>query len=717
MLEVQQTLELLDVAGQSSARRRFAERALAELPGRLEEAPAPDPALARQCSSRIRSVLSAVPAGDLARLPGRARWQAALIALGRAELAPSLAVPGTTSADVVAFAVEEPLPAALTSALGLGSESLQAAFHSRFIHRGSQPAPAAPDGAARPEVSVVIPTHNVEDYVDDLLASVRAATGVRLEIIVVDDHSTDQTWSILQRHAEQDPRLRILRSPGRGGGQARNAGVAAATGEWLCFADGDDLVPADAYAAMLATARRTDAEIVTGSYQKFGDGWVWDGGELFGYDVELDSVDVNRHPRLLTHRTCWNRLIRRDFWLAHRLEFPDVPRANDVVPVTKALLAASRISVVPVLSYRYRTRPDSMTAAQGSASSLVSYLSQEAAAAELIQHGAAPHAQDEYWSVILPHDCWRHLHSYLRSTTEPQPEPGVVTGLARLLDLAPISARQELTLPQKATYGLVGAGLVPEAALLATVANRVGRLSRPTALDPGQAAGVLAAVVRTGALSTTECRRLASALLLPVLDQSAAPSLAVAQAALELVRGLAQEGATTLAAPPGSRQERIARVLQRGEAAQLLGVLAEETPPARATLDHRLRGSWLTGSAHPARGKTVWLVARRKIDGDEVELPIGPILSDAGRPGWRIPLRPGGFPRTGGWRLSLRWEDEWGSRNPPLTVGRPSRRGLFARASRFAPAADGVGVVLAPSVAARGRRAIGRLRARGRIKQ
>ncbi len=94
-----------------------------------------------------------------------------------------------------------------------------------------------------PEVSIVLPVHNRAGLVDQSLRSARAQAGVDLEILVVDDGSTDDTPRVLAAHAAEDGRLRVLRTPHRGPAAARNAGMAVARGDYLTFLDSDDLYP------------------------------------------------------------------------------------------------------------------------------------------------------------------------------------------------------------------------------------------------------------------------------------------------------------------------------------------------------------------------------------------------------------------------------------------------------------------------------------------
>ncbi|WGS18262.1 MULTISPECIES: glycosyltransferase family 2 protein [unclassified Bradyrhizobium] len=90
-------------------------------------------------------------------------------------------------------------------------------------------------------VSVVIPAFNAEATIDETLCSVRSQSHERLEIIVVDDGSTDDTVAVAERHADRDPRITIIRQDNAGVAAARNAGWQAARAEFIAFIDADDL--------------------------------------------------------------------------------------------------------------------------------------------------------------------------------------------------------------------------------------------------------------------------------------------------------------------------------------------------------------------------------------------------------------------------------------------------------------------------------------------
>jgi len=94
----------------------------------------------------------------------------------------------------------------------------------------------------QPLVSIIIPAFNAERYFDECLQSVRGQTHTNLEIIIVDDGSSDNTHAIAVRHADADERIVILQQPNRGVSVARNLGILSSKGHFLCFFDADDVM-------------------------------------------------------------------------------------------------------------------------------------------------------------------------------------------------------------------------------------------------------------------------------------------------------------------------------------------------------------------------------------------------------------------------------------------------------------------------------------------
>ena len=110
-------------------------------------------------------------------------------------------------------------------------------------------------------ISVIIPAYNVAPWLPRCLDSVLAQTYSKLEIIVVDDGSADNTRQVMEDYAARDGRIRPIFKENGGVTSARLAGVAAATGEWVGFADGDDAIDPDMYRHLLENAHAYGADI------------------------------------------------------------------------------------------------------------------------------------------------------------------------------------------------------------------------------------------------------------------------------------------------------------------------------------------------------------------------------------------------------------------------------------------------------------------------
>ena len=114
----------------------------------------------------------------------------------------------------------------------------------------------------KPQISVIIPVYNVERYLSACLDSVLNQEGCSLEVILIDDGSTDQSGRICDQYAAGDSRIKVIRQANAGAAAAKNAGLRIATGEYLAFADSDDFLEAGAYRYMLDQLRMHDADVI-----------------------------------------------------------------------------------------------------------------------------------------------------------------------------------------------------------------------------------------------------------------------------------------------------------------------------------------------------------------------------------------------------------------------------------------------------------------------
>lgn len=111
-------------------------------------------------------------------------------------------------------------------------------------------------------ISVIIPVYNVQAYLPECLDSVISQDYRELEIILIDDGSRDDSGKICDDYAAKDSRIRVIHQPNGGAGAAKNAGLRAATGEYLAFLDSDDTLEPGAYRHMMSLMKENDADVV-----------------------------------------------------------------------------------------------------------------------------------------------------------------------------------------------------------------------------------------------------------------------------------------------------------------------------------------------------------------------------------------------------------------------------------------------------------------------
>ena len=124
-------------------------------------------------------------------------------------------------------------------------------------------------------VSIIVPIYNKEKYLEKCLDSILGQTYRDLEIILVDDGSTDNSLAICQRYAEKDPRIKIYHKPNGGVSSARNLGLEKSTGKYISFVDPDDFIHSEFIERLEMMLVQSDAEI---AYCKMLD--VWEGSDV-----------------------------------------------------------------------------------------------------------------------------------------------------------------------------------------------------------------------------------------------------------------------------------------------------------------------------------------------------------------------------------------------------------------------------------------------------
>ena len=219
----------------------------------------------------------------------------------------------------------------------------------------------------RPRVSVIIPVHGVEAYIEDCIASVQAQDLASLEIITVNDASPDDAQRVIDRLAADDPRIRpMVLTENVGQGFARNRALEVATGEYVWFIDGDDWMPDPGFLSRaVALADTTASDMVRGRKlyhaveRKPGQPLrlVPDEAEQRFTETRA-GIALADDPFILESWHFWLWLYRRSFLEDHGIRFA-LTQMEERPFVVEALLRADRISLLAVEATRYRQRAQS----------------------------------------------------------------------------------------------------------------------------------------------------------------------------------------------------------------------------------------------------------------------------------------------------------------------------------------------------------------------
>lgn len=217
-------------------------------------------------------------------------------------------------------------------------------------------------------ISVIVPVYNVEDYIEECLKSIEKQSFTSYEVILVDDGSKDSSVRIARGYVDRLDNWRLVHKENGGLSSARNAGIAEAKGEYICFVDSDDFLEQDYLQKLYEAAMQYQADLVVADYHEV---------DTLGQDLGKDKgkglyqQGIVKREEILNALTyvggnhfatavvvAWNKLIRTD--IMKRFSFPEGVLHEDEFLIMPLLLACDKVVWIQDDLYAYRQREGSI---------------------------------------------------------------------------------------------------------------------------------------------------------------------------------------------------------------------------------------------------------------------------------------------------------------------------------------------------------------------
>lgn len=207
------------------------------------------------------------------------------------------------------------------------------------------------------DISVIVPIYNVEEYLEECLNSILDQTKKNIEVIMVDDGSTDGSGDIAKKFSEEHPNFRYFLKENGGLGCARNFGVKKARGKYIMFMDSDDIISPDLYEKMFISAQKNNSDVTICNVARFNSKRTWIANL---HKRVFSNIDLNTHitknPNLIYDTISCNKLILRSFWEENHFTFPENILYEDIPVIIPLHFKANNVSVVESAYYFWRLR-------------------------------------------------------------------------------------------------------------------------------------------------------------------------------------------------------------------------------------------------------------------------------------------------------------------------------------------------------------------------
>ncbi len=240
------------------------------------------------------------------------------------------------------------------------------------------------------KVSVVVPVYNVKSYLQQCVDSVLSQTYYNLEIILVDDGSSDGSGEICDQYTEIDSRVKVLHKENGGLSSARNAGLSESTGEWISFVDSDDYIDEKMIQLLLEGCINNQVLLAATGFRTFEDTtnktlltYLPDKEEILSSNKFIELMTAHKGPKFFA----WNKLYHKSLW--NHYCFPEGRKWEDIAIIYKIADESKKVVMMRDVLYHYRQRKNSIT----QASSLYIYTDYEKSAKEFLDWSLSTHPE------------------------------------------------------------------------------------------------------------------------------------------------------------------------------------------------------------------------------------------------------------------------------------------------------------------------------------
>lgn len=214
-----------------------------------------------------------------------------------------------------------------------------------------------------PKISVIVPVYNVKTYLDKCVDSIVTQTYNNLEIILIDDGSTDNSSQICDAWAERDSRIKVIHQKNSGVAAARNKGLQIATGDYIGFVDSDDWIVDTMYRNMMEGIWQTGADAAFTGYKR-----VLESGKQIGHQYKMSGL-CSRDEAILSvieggyFVTIWNKLFSRDICIKNEkiIRFEPFLCGEDEHWLIRVLLNTNKVYLINQTAYFWQIRSKSIT--------------------------------------------------------------------------------------------------------------------------------------------------------------------------------------------------------------------------------------------------------------------------------------------------------------------------------------------------------------------